>query len=252
MLNEHQINLINSDIDGEISGDEAAELSALLLESAEARKLHEDLSSLDRMLGAVPEAELPEQLEGLIFRQVDLPRRHRWFTPFAGWMQGNPIPYGAAAAGVLATVLVYELGSGPAGTGDYSDLVGTLARGNGIEGAIQLSYLDIDLPVVQGRVKLTGSGDLKLLRFDVDSEDAVDFEVGLEGSGLKFGGFAQAEGGEDENLGFANGKFRVSNTGAQQFTVILRDIPEQQGPAGGIVVSVSQAGEPLYQGVLSL
>ena len=253
MLNENARDLINRAIDGELSESEGTEFRALLAESDEARQFHEELAALDGLLKSSPKVEPPGDLESRILRRVQLPRPRRWFTSVAGWMQGNPVPYGAAAAaGVLATVLFYEIGPGPTGASDYSNLVGTLVRGNGVEGVVQLSFLNIDLPAVRGKVLLSGSGDLKLLRFNVDSRDPIDFEVGLAGSGLTFGGFAQVEGDNSESLDYESGSFKVSNSGHQEFTVILRDSPDQQGASGGIVVSVSQAGEALYQGVLSL
>jgi hypothetical protein len=166
-------------------------------------------------------------------------------------MQGKPVSHGmAAAAGLMAAVAIYELG--PVTDTDYAALVGTLARGEGLNGVVQLSYLDIDLPAVHGRVLLSGSDDLKLLRFDVASDAQVEFEVLLGGSGLTFGGFAQeAEAGTD-NFSYSEGNLSVSNFGPQRFTVILRDVSAEAAESGGIVVSVSQEGEALYQGVLSL
>lgn len=252
MLNEQAIDLINRSMDGVLSESEQAEFELLLADSEEARQYNAELNALGTLLGGLPAVEPPQALEGRLIRQIPLPQRRPWFTLSAGWMQGKAIPYGVAAAtGVLATVAFYQFNPQPGGISDYSSLVGTLARGRGIEDPVHLSFLDIDIPAVNGKVLLSGSGELKLLRFDVDSQDPVEFEVGLGGSGLTFGGFAEESGATSDGIDYADGRFTISNTGAHRFTVILRDSEAQRGPSGGVVVSVTQAGESLYQGVLS-
>ncbi len=253
MLNDHSLELINRALDGEITGSERAELETLLEQSEEARLYHQELIGLNDLLAAVPAVEPPQALKDRIYTQILLPRPRRWFTWSAAWMQGNPVTYGiAAAAGLLAAVGYYELAPGARGVTDYSSLVGTLARGNGVNGIVELSFLDIDIPSVQGKVVLSGGEDLKLLRFDVESRAPVEFEVGLGGSGYTFGGFAQEDDHGAQDLGYSGGRFRVSNSGPQRFTVILRDDSASPAVSSGIVVSVTQGGEAVYQGVLSL
>jgi hypothetical protein len=251
MLHEHTKDLINRAVDRELSEPEKAEFNALLADSQEARSYSDGLTGLVSLLERVPLVEPPGNLQRRILNHIQLPRPQRWFTWSAAWMQGKPVSHGmAAAAGLMAAVAIYELG--PVTDTDYAALVGTLARGEGLNGVVQLSYLDIDLPAVHGRVLLSGSDDLKLLRFDVASDAQVEFEVLLGGSGLTFGGFAQeAEAGTD-NFSYSEGNLSVSNFGPQRFTVILRDVSAEAAESGGIVVSVSQEGEALYQGVLSL
>lgn len=252
MLDDRARTLINKAIDGEISDSERAEHDALLAESDEARVFSGEMAELNDFLASLPSIDPPDLLQRQILQRVQLPRPRRWFTWSAGWMQGKPISYGiAAAAGLLAAVAWYELApGGPIPASDYSSLVGTLARGEGLRGVVQLSYLDIDLPAVRGKVLLSGSDDLKLLRFNVASQAPVEYQVSLSGSGLVFGGFAhEAEPGSD-NFMYSDGKLSVVNEGAQRFTVILKDTTEAAA-AGGVVVTVTQDGESLYQGVLS-
>jgi hypothetical protein len=168
-------------------------------------------------------------------------------------MQGRPIHYGlAAAAGLLMTVGFYEMTPGPHADTDYSSLVGTLARGEGLQGVVELDYLDIEVPGVEGRVSLSGSDDLRLLRFDVKSTDKAEFRIDLGNSGLSFGGFAQeAEEGTDD-FRYSGSSLTVSNAGPQRFTLILKDVSADGGASGEIVISLSQQGEALYLGALRL
>jgi hypothetical protein len=253
MLEEHAKDLINRAVDGELSEPEAAECQSLLEESGEARAYHEELSRLTGLLGEVEPLEPPLQLQRNILKEIQLPRPRKWFTRTAGWMQGRPMSYGmAAAAGLLVAVSFYELAPRSGMEDDLSSLVGTLARGYGQNGLVQLSSLNIDLPAVQGRVLLSGKDPLKLLRFDIDSDTPVEFEVALAGSGLAFGGFAQETDAGNDNFNLSDSSFSVVNQGEKRFTVILRDSAADGAVNGGIVVSVTREGEALYQGVLKL
>ena len=253
MLEDHAKDLINRAIDGELSDAERAECQSLLDSSDEARAYSENMSRLTGLLGEVGSIDPPPELEGRILKQIQLPRPRKWFTWTAGWMQGRPMAYGmAAAAGLMVAVAFYELAPQSGMENDISSLVGTLARGNGQQGLQQLSFLDIDLPAVQGKVYLSSDEDLKMLRFDLESEAPVEFEVALEGSGLAFGGFVQEADAGNDNFSLTESSFSVINQGERRFTVILRDGNVEPTADGGIVVSVSREGEALYQGVLKL
>ena len=69
---------------------------------------------------------------------------------------------------------------------------------------------------------------------------------------FSFSGFAQESEDGSDNIEFSQGRFRLNNSGAQRFTVVLRDELAAEQAGGGIVVSVHQGGEAVYQGVLSL
>jgi hypothetical protein len=235
-----------------LSEAEHAEYTATLAASPEARQYSDDLSELFDQLASTPAVEPPSDLEHQILKGINLPRPRAWFTRSAGWMQGKPVSYAvAAAAGLLVAVGFYELTPGTTSRMDLSSLVGTLSRGNDLQGVVQLSMLNINLPEVQGKVLLSGDNGLKLLRFDVNSPQSVDIEVSLQGSGLAFGGFArEADAGADD-FSFSNGDIRLSNIGPQRFSVILRDVATTGATPGSIEVSVTQQGNALFQGVLS-
>lgn len=252
MLDDRAKDLINREIDGELSDSERARCMALLDESESAREYRAELSRLDELLARVPSLELPEEVRRRIFAQIELPRPRKWFTHMAGWMQGRPISYGiAAAAGLLVATAIYELAPAPRGASDLSSLVGTLARGNGLEAVDQLGSLDVEHEAVDGRIVLSGNDDLKLLRFEVNSQSPVDIEVDLAGAGLAFGGFAQEGESVPGPVAYSEGRLRVASLGSRRFTLVLRDDGEVVEHAGGIAVSVSQEGEILFQDVLA-
>lgn len=249
MLDKRTNELINGALDGELGPAEQMEFNTLMAESDEARRHKESLSRLIDRLAQEPEIELPEDFEGRLLRAVPLPASRAWFTWSAGWMQGKPVSHGlAAAAGLLAAVAFYEFSPGP---NDISSLVGTLSRGNQLAGTIQLSYLDIDLPDVQGKVFLDARKGVKLLRFDIDSARSIELEVDFAESGLRFGGFATGTEGDADTVIISDDRFRISHHGAQKFSVILQDTGSMGTEEGSIVIGVNQDGAPVYSGVLS-
>lgn len=251
MLDDRAKDLINREIDGELSDSERARCMTLLGESEAAREYRAELSRLNELLTQVPSLELPEDLRRRIATQIELPRPRKWFTHMAGWMQGRPVSHGvAAAAGLLVAVAVYELGPTPHGASDFSSLVGTLARGNDLQNTVQLGALDIDLDGVRGRVVLSADDRLQLLRFDVHSEMRVDILVDLAGAGLAFDGFAQETEGDLE-VALSDRQLSVENLGTRRFTVVLHQTPDAATAEQGIAVSISRQGEILLQDVVA-
>ena len=78
--------LIQSDLDGELSGTERAELARLLLRDPEARRLHNEFRLTDRLLRAIPLADPPTGLRADILAApalsvrpaVPVPRQYGW------------------------------------------------------------------------------------------------------------------------------------------------------------------------------
>lgn len=78
--------LIQSDLDGELSGTERAELARLLLRDPEARRLHNEFRLTDRLLRAIPLSDPPPGLRADILAApalsvrpaVPVPRQYGW------------------------------------------------------------------------------------------------------------------------------------------------------------------------------
>lgn len=252
MLDDRVKDLINREIDGELSDSERARCMTLLGESEAAREYRAELSRLNELLAQVPSLELPEDLRHRIATQIELPRPRKWFTHMAGWMQGRPMSHGiAAAAGLLVATAIYELAPAPNGAPDYSSLVGTLAQGIGLESVDQLGFLDVEHDAVDGRVVFSGNDDLKLLRFEVNSDSPVDIEVDLAGTGLAFGGFAHEGESVPGQVAYTEGRVKVASLGTRRFTVVLHQTPDAAKAEEGIAVSISREGEILFQDVLA-
>ena len=64
------IELINADIDGEISSDEKQELDTLLADSPEAQAMHAELSGLNTSLNELPDLDPPVHLKHTIMAEI--------------------------------------------------------------------------------------------------------------------------------------------------------------------------------------
>lgn len=99
------LDLIQRDLDGDLSAAEKAELARLLLQDPEARRLRDELARTDALLRAVPAAEPPAGLRPAILSALGLSSRgnDRNVSP-AAWGR-----YRLAAA-ILGGVVVVGLG----------------------------------------------------------------------------------------------------------------------------------------------
>ncbi|MBT8053943.1 MAG: hypothetical protein HKN57_13645 [Xanthomonadales bacterium] len=254
MLDEHTLDLINADIDGELTPEESQELDATLEVSEEARAMRSELLRLSNLLDNQPAMQPPSDLSTKIMQQL-LPQASKTRFSLAGWFSSfQPATAGVAfAAGLLATISFYEL-SQPGNTGlDTAGMVGTMvANPEGLSGE-QTDIFSIAEKGVTGTVSLQTGNDYFTLEFDLDSDDPIEIEVDFAEAGLGFGGIAHAVIGTeetDQSYEVAGGALRVVNQGRQAFTVFLRRVAENGNAGREINVVVSSGGAPVVTGAL--
>lgn len=267
MLNDRIITLINADIDDELGPQERAELDAVLADSAEARRLQDELRRLAALMDRLPEPEPPADLAARIVGQVQLPAGHALSGAQGGWLAGwlaafQPAQAGLAfAAGLLLTVGFYELSQRGGTAADLSSMVGTMvANPAGVSGRAKDS-LSISEPGLAGTVTLSEVGGFLVLNFDLVSEQRTEIVVELAKAGLGFGGIAHATANSSivtESYEVSGGTLRVVNQGRQVFSVFLpgaSDVsrPQPASPDGDgrvISIGISSGGAARYSGVL--
>jgi hypothetical protein len=244
MLDSRIAELVQADVDGELSVEHRAELNAALESSSEARQFHDEMSRVAGLLTDASDLDPPWGLRRRILDNVNLPAKP-WLS---GWQA--PASYGLAmAAGVLMAVGVSQVT--PRGSEDMSSLVGTMvSQGHDIS-TPATSSLAIDLAEVQGQVHLKQISQAWAVEFDLQSTDAVEVSVDLDGTGLSFGGYA----GQDENAGTRNfqvhgEKVRVTNQGSHQFVLFLRSAPESSNGSQEIGVAINHRGNMVDRGLL--
>jgi len=254
MLEERTIYLINADIDGELAADERADLDVILESSNEARAMRAELLRLSNLLESMPEQLPPPELSKQILNKLALQPRASNFSLSGLFASFQPATAGLAfAAGLLMTVGFYELSPNGQSLSETASMVGTMVASQ--PGGPDLLKKDVLLKGdgFTGTVSLRSTDGVYVLNFDLDSEEMTEIEVGLDQTGLSFGGFAETRSDADmvfETVTMSGGTLRVVNQGRQQFAVFLRVIsPERAIDAGLITIDFSREGDRLNRGV---
>jgi hypothetical protein len=258
MLDERTINLINAELDGELSDSERSELEAILRDSTEARTLRADLGRLGELMERLPAQEPPARLSGQILDSVQLSRvRSRVRRPFspAGFLASlQPAQIGVGfAAGLLLAVGYFELSPADLGEGDSARMVGTMVASKQTGAETIANSLFFKESGISGTVTLRESGPFKILDFDLDSGDPAEVEIAFAEAGLSFGGIARTSTGPEvmgQSYEIGGGTLRVMNQGQQAFSVFLRQAADETSGSEGISIGISSGGEQRVSGVI--
>ncbi len=185
--------LINADIDGEISDAEKAELQAFLEANSEGRALHEALASLCKTLDSTEQEEPPPYLRHIIMNSVPPTRSAEDSRGFLQALLATPaLKYAATfAAGVFLTLSVVNSSQiSNKAFDDVTGLVGTVAQPVGTKLA---SSVSIDENAVAGTVSLSSAGSLLILDFDLAAMQPIEVQANYADNTIWFNGFAQLE-----------------------------------------------------------
>lgn len=186
------IELINADIDGEISRAERQKLEAILDADPEARAMHVELSGLASSLGTLPDLIPPPHLRHTIMASAPKPSQER-VSILRSLVATPPLRYAAtfAAGAILALSLVSSDRASDSAFNDVAPLVGTISAE--IPGGPGVQVADINRPEVAGRVSLRGSGQMLIVDFDLVASGPVEIVASYAGQMVWFNGFAQLE-----------------------------------------------------------
>lgn len=252
MLTERALQLINAEIDGELGPGEREELDAVLESSTDARAMKAELQKLANLLDAAPALEPPAGLSNRILDLVAGPEKKPILSLSGLFSSFQPATAGLGfAAGLMATVLVYEWSPGPMPVSDTTRMVGTMVAGQQVASARQLDAITVEAAGVAGEVTLSSSGNMLVLEFDIESAEPAQIEVALDKAGLEFGGIAlSGNTTQQDSYQVSGGTLRVVNQGRQAFTVFL-PVPANDSAGGRqIGIGISTAGASAFSGVL--
>lgn len=214
--------LINADIDGEITAAESGELRVFLEESAEGRELHRELAAMFSTLENVEPEDPPPHLRHVIMSSVK-PASVTPETP--GFLQSlfaiPSLKYAATfAAGVfLALSLVNSGQVSNQAFDDVTGLVGTIAEP--INADLE-SSVAIDETEVAGTVSLRSSGSMLILDFDLTAMEPVEIEADYTDNTIWFNGFAQLE-SSGTTVSAETGRIRLGMEGKRRYAVYLHN-----------------------------
>ncbi len=214
--------LINADIDGEISAADKADLEAFLSQSAEGRALHEELSKLCSSLNAVDAEEPPPHLRHVIMNAVKRPAPQPAASSFIQNLLAAPaLRYAAMfAAGVFLTLSLVNSGQiSDQAFDDVTGLVGSVA--NPIDAEL-ISSVSVDKQMIAGTVSLRSAGSMLILDFDLVSADAIEIEAGYSDPSIWFNGFAQLE-SSGTSVSAETGRVTLGMQGKRRYAVYLHN-----------------------------
>ena len=226
--------LINADIDGDISEAEKTELQAFLSDNAEGRALHDELTALRDTLDGVEQEAPPPYMRHIIMNSVPPTGSKEESPGFLQILFATPaLKYAVTfAAGVFLTLSM--LSSNQISTRTFDDvtgLVGTVAEPVRTTFAHSVTLSETD---IAGTVSLRNAGSLMILDFDLVSADHIEVQADYTDKTIWFNGFAQLE-SEGTTVSAETGRVRLhmeegkrryavylQNRGARSTTVSLR------------------------------
>jgi hypothetical protein len=226
MLEERTLNLINADLDGELSPAEKEELNTILEASPDARAMKAELQKLNNLLEAVPDLPPPPGLAEQILNRLAPAGSRATFSLSRLFGSFQPASAGLAfAAGLLMAVGFYELSPQAVGPVDTAGMVGTMVANDAGERMLLENDVAFKGDGYSGKLSLRDVDGIYVLDLDLESLERTEIAVGLEGTGLAFSGFARSDAQSVaalDTVAISGGTLRVVNQGRQHFTVFLR------------------------------
>lgn len=217
------VELINADIDGEISSGDKQELETLLADSPEAQAMHAELSGLNSTLNELPDLDPPVYLKHTIMASIPRTEAQQRRSNLLHAIIAAPAMRYAAmfAAGSLITLtLISSDQLSDSAFRDVTPLVGTISSevpdGPGIQST------RIDRPEVAGRVSLRSSGPLLIVDFDLVSSGPVDIVASYADQTVWFNGFAQLE-SPGASISAQSGRVTMQIEGKRRYALFLHN-----------------------------
>jgi len=234
-VDQRILQLLNSSVDGEINVVDQEELDHFLATSQSVRDLNDELRAVTRVLDELPEIAPPKYLQDTIERQVRLPAQSKGAGEKPGylgnWLSANWLRTGfALAAGVVLTVGVYEMGSGPIPAGDRSSMSGTIASNGGLlqQGEL-LDRIFLESEVLIGQVELRTTKDLFTIDVQLESDGPSEVVINFAGRGLEFDS-ADSQQGTVDAVSVVDGSIHLASNGEQHYVLNLRRVPGANYP----------------------
>jgi len=217
------VELINADIDGEISPADKDTLEAVMAESPEAQAMHAELSGLSSSLDELPDLDAPPYLIHTIMAEVPKSESQDRRGDFLRGLFAAPaLRYAAmfAAGSVLTLSLVSSDQVSERAFTDVTGLVGTISSEVPVGPGIQT--LQIDRTDVAGHITLRSSGPLLIVDFDLVSNGPIDIVASYSDQSVWFNGFAQLE-SPGASISAESGRISMKINGKRRYALYLHN-----------------------------
>ena len=216
------VELINADIDGEISPADKDTLEAMMAESPEAQAMHAELSGLSSSLDELPDLDAPPYLIHTIMAEVPKNESQGRGDFLRGLFAAPALRYAAmfAAGAVLTLSLVNSDQVSERAFSDVTGLVGTISSDVPVGPGIQT--MQIDRTDVAGHITLRSSGPLLIVDFDLVSNGPIDIVASYSDQSVWFNGFAQLE-SPGASISAESGRISMQINGKRRYALYLHN-----------------------------
>ena len=249
-IEQDMLELINADVDGEISDAGREKLHSYLQSNPEAQQLHTEIAGLCQSLDTVGELEPPPHLRHLILDSLKKPaRQERPATPFwKNFLVAPPLHYASMfAAGSLVTFLIVSSNQiSDHAFDDITDLVGTTSSDVEGSGTTPTTTINLTDQALAGTVKAHRSGSIMVIDFDLSSVEPVEIIAEFTDRDVWFNGFAQLE-SDGTSVAAETGRVSMQMTGKRRYAMYLHNA---SGDAATINLRFLAAGEVIHEDIL--
>lgn len=243
------VELINAEIDGEISASDRSLLHDHLRSHPEASRLHDELTELCKSLDSLEALSPPPHLKQVILASLETPAptatpttslpRRWWFPAIPMWQLT-----GAFALGCVITVGLMSTNQIVArGHEDITDLIGSIGVTADESTRTGSNMLNLAQDEVTGTVTTNRSGSIMVIDFDLSSREEVEIVVEFADQNVWFNGFAQLE-SDSTNVSAKSGRVSLQMDGKQKYAIYLHN----SNPGSAAVnLQLYAAGELIFE-----
>jgi hypothetical protein len=216
------VELINADIDGDISPADKDTLGAMMAESPDAQAMHAELSGLSSSLDELPDLDAPPYLIHTIMAEVPKNESQDRGDFLRGLFAAPALRYAAmfVAGSVLTLSLVSSDQVSERAFNDVTGLVGTISSEVPVGPGIQT--LQIDRTDVAGHITVRSSGPLLIVDFDLVSNGPIDIVASYSDQSVWFNGFAQLE-SPGASISAETGRISMKINGKRRYALYLHN-----------------------------
>jgi len=253
-IDPRYLELMNAEIDGEISPEDQALLESFLDSNDEARAYRDQLRAMCRMLDDEPAIDAPDGLGRPALAKIQPAAAstgagNRSLADIINSWFGIPaVKYTMSfAAGVILTFALVTSDQASRSTfNDVTSLVGTMSSFDPRGEAIRRDNLKLTLNELAGSVNLLSTGPLLILDFDLASTQPVEIVASFDNRDIWFNGFAQLQ-SMGTTVAAETGQVTVRMEGQRRYAVYLHN-------SGGTDTTLSlnfyASGSLLHEGEL--
>jgi hypothetical protein len=218
------VELMNADLDSEISDAERIDLSKYLEANPEAEKFRSELAELCGSLDEMGQVEPPPHLKYAILDSAQKPRPAKRDSGGFGWQQlsGLPVLRHAvtfAAGAFLTFALISSNQISDQAFDDVTGLVGTISES--APEATGQNTIRLTSNEIAGIVSVQAAGSLNVIDFNIAAEGPVEIVAEFSDHDLWFKGFAQLE-SDNARILADEGVVRMHIQGRNRYALYLQ------------------------------